>query len=203
MERRVGALGAHEGDEGADPVLSRPRVVVHTRATTEFAVLSWLLCAADDREAARREWESEKMTLLRCGALFSAVRISGELVRAAAGMGQEACRGDASRIDAFLATALQDGPVVVDSYAARYYALVPASTCRWWHVPETECLGPGAYLGVPRPGLDDPHCVRSYWSVPMESPGSLCSPSMVRALVLNAKALAAVQRRELEAGCEL
>ncbi|MFE1521094.1 DUF6415 family natural product biosynthesis protein [[Kitasatospora] papulosa] len=93
-------------------------------------------------------------------------------------------RRGARHVDAYLATALpRGGAIIADGYAARYYALVPASTGRWWHVPDTVCLGSGSYLGVPRPGIEGLDDARSYWSVPMEGPGALCSPTEIQALM--------------------
>ncbi|MFB7552966.1 hypothetical protein [Streptomyces sp. NPDC056154] len=100
-----------------------------------------------DRKRVRAEWDERPFALLPCGALFAAVRIPSTVVQAAAGS------DDQEDVDHYLAEALMEGPVICDRYAARYYALVPASTARRWDVPDTVCLGKGSELGVPRPGV--------------------------------------------------
>ncbi|MEU9357718.1 hypothetical protein AB0D35_06325 [Streptomyces sp. NPDC048301] len=192
----------HPRDGKSAGVAARPRVNVHTRMEMNAAVASWLLCAAEDRKTARQGWERDGLALIRCGSLFSAVRIPGEFIRAAAGVDLKGGWEEAPRVDAFLASALEDGPVIADWYAGQYYALVPASEGRHWYGRGTAFLGAASYLGVPRPDVDEPGLARSYWSVPMESPGALCCPDALQAFALNAKALAGARRRELEADRE-
>lgn len=116
--------------------------------------------------------------MLPCGSLFAAVRIPSDVIQAAAGS------EDQDLVDQFLAEALMGGPVICDRYAALHYALVPASTAQRWDVPETICLGKGAELGVPRPGVAAADKTRVYWSVPMGSAGELCSPAAVSQAVM-------------------
>ncbi|GAB2961735.1 hypothetical protein GCM10023080_022610 [Streptomyces pseudoechinosporeus] len=125
------------------------------------------------------QWGEHGIALLRCGTLFSAVRIAEEIVHAAAGT------DEAERVNAYLAAALLQGPVIHDPRRGRYYALVPASTAARWRAPDTDCLGRGWHLGVPRTDVtrDAPDAWRPYWSVPMPSPGELCSPGAVAQLV--------------------
>ncbi|MFE7113333.1 hypothetical protein ACFU98_44200 [Streptomyces sp. NPDC057575] len=52
---------------------------------------------------------------------------------------------------------------------------------RW--VPGVECLGSGSFLGVPRPQRTEPEQSRSYWCVPMDGPGTLCSLDAVWKLI--------------------
>lgn len=117
------------------------------------------------------------MALLPLGTLFSAVRIPGEVIQAVA------FSTELGTIDAFLKDALTEGPVICDPYANRYYALVAGSSSSAWRpmardrlTRQIDCLGRGAYLGVPRPdaveftGRETP----SYWSVPMPSAAVLC-----------------------------
>ncbi|WP_274558582.1 hypothetical protein [Streptomyces spiramyceticus] len=162
---------------------------MHTRQAREFAVGHWLLAATNDRRQARVEWETSGIALLRCGGIFSAVRIPAVVVRTAAGT------EDAQAVDAYLSDALHGGPVFGDSCSQVYYALVPASTARGWDVPETECLGVNCHLGVPSPELTAPETYRSHWSVPMDGPGVLCTPGAVSQLVLYGRYRRAQVRR--------
>ncbi|MFJ1695632.1 hypothetical protein ACIOHC_10855 [Streptomyces sp. NPDC088252] len=149
-----------------------------TGVERRLAVEHWLLSTVPDRNRVRAEWEGRPFALLPCGALFAAVRIPSSVVRAAAGS------DDQEDVDRFLAEALMDGPVICDRYAARYYALVPASAARRWDVPDTVCLGKGSELGVPRPGVTAGDGARVYWSVPMDSAGVLCPPAAVSQAVM-------------------
>lgn len=147
-------------------------VLVHTRQERELASGHWLLAAAEDRDKARDEWADGRVTLLRCGGIFAAVRLPADLVHAAVGSQAP------GEVDAYL-TEVLDGPVFMDTHARRYYALVPASAARleWWNaraIEGVECLGSGCYLGVPAPQRSEPCEGHAYWSVPMDGPGSLC-----------------------------
>ncbi|MFE7409487.1 hypothetical protein [Streptomyces laurentii] len=139
----------------------------------------WLLSAAANPRVARAEWERYDIAVLACGGVLSAVRVPGELVWAAAGT------EDHAEADVFLTDWLDGGAVVMDRRASFYYFLVPALMGRLWKpkgMRGVECLGPGSYLGVP---LID-HTVpegRAYWAVEMDSPGALCWPDEVAALL--------------------
>ncbi|MFG2632000.1 hypothetical protein [Streptomyces sp. NPDC048473] len=155
-------LAFHEG----------PEVLVHTRRERELAVSHWLLAAAPDMKAARREWEGTGIALLRCGGIFSAIRVPAEEVHAAAGT------EDLHQVDAYLSEALMGGPVFVDVTSRRYYVLVPASAALQdvWEsrlVPDAECLGSGCFLGVLTPKATDPYeAARTgacRWTVPASS----------------------------------
>lgn len=162
------------------PPSPEPGVLVHTRADRELATAHWLLAAADNRDQAHMEWAKQGIALLRCGTLFSAVRIPARLVHAIADS------TDHAAVDAFLADALHGAPVICDPRGRHYYALVPASTAVKWRHPAAECLGRDTYLGVPRldaVGLDS-RAWASYWSVPMSSAAELCSPEAVAQLVV-------------------
>ncbi|MGW0495006.1 hypothetical protein ACWD0Z_06080 [Streptomyces sp. NPDC003007] len=140
-------------------------------------VEDWLLAAAPDVQQARWEWGDGGLTFLRCGGLFTAIRLPGDLVRAAAGSSK------ATEVDAYLAEAL-GGPVIASR--GRYYALVPPGTADEWPSLVVECLGEGTYLGVPRVdriGLDE-ETQASYWSVVIPRPGVLCKAADVLALVM-------------------
>ncbi|GAA0907631.1 hypothetical protein [Streptomyces thermoalcalitolerans] len=145
----------------------------------QLAVAHWLLSAARDRDAARREWLLQGAALLACGGIFAAVRLPGDLVRAAAQTSDEA------EVNGFLRHALDGGPVIHSRYADHYYALVPGSTA-WRRPPRAfpglECLGRDCFLGVPAVDRTEPKG-RAYWAVPMDSPGELCDPRLVWAMV--------------------
>ncbi len=146
----------------------------------ELAAAHWLLSAHPEPDQALQEWLSKGgLVLLPLGTLFSAVRIPGHLVHAAAGS------EDPTVVDTFLAEALVAGPVICDPRGCRYYALVPAGTTGRWRDPRAECLGNGTYLGVPRLDAVDPkhQASSSYWSVPMFSAAELCGPAAVAQLV--------------------
>lgn len=160
------------------PVQPEPGMLVHSRADGEAAVADWLLAAADNRAQGVAEWARTGLTLLRCGTLFAAVRIDRHLANAAAQT------TDPRLVDAFLARVLDGGPVIHDRRAHNMYALVPASTADRWQVSGTTCLSRGSHLGVPHPSRTEPEPHRrAYWSVPMPSPGELCTPRHVSRLV--------------------
>ncbi|MFJ9379381.1 hypothetical protein [Streptomyces sp. NPDC101455] len=127
------------------------------------------------------------MTMLPLGTLFSAIRLPGDLVLAAA------CSSwNPEVIDPFLDETLDGGPVICDPHQRRYYALVPASMpATWtqaaeeWRPLGVECLGRGWVVGVPRVDVTEftVQGIESYWSVPMSSAAMLCSPLHVARLI--------------------
>ncbi|MGA5069283.1 hypothetical protein ACPB9E_36980 [Streptomyces exfoliatus] len=172
-----------EGRDDEGYVLpAQPRMFVHSRRDREVAAADWLFLAAADSRTARRDWAVRGVALLRCGVLFSAVRIPADIVHRAAGT------DDGRGVVAFLERALAGGPVFYDEGGRRFYALTPVSTARMWRLPEAECLGRDVLLGVPATDLAerDPRCA-AYWIVPMEGPASLCMPGEVAHLVLSAR----------------
>lgn len=161
----------------------RHEPVVHTQADRDLASAQWLLSAvpAVQERRARQEWASDGVALLRCGVLFSAVRIPARYLHAAAGA------DDASAVAAHVADVLHGGPVFCDSNAWWYYALTPPSAAaRRWRIPGVTCLGKDSYLGVPALGRKSrTRYSRVHWVVPMGGPGILCEPQAV--LILAAK----------------
>lgn len=156
-------------------------VQITTGAERHAAVADWLSAAAEDPAEPLRAWRRGTVALLRCGALFSAVRIPAGLVHAAAGATNRYA------VDAYLERAVLGGPVVCDRYGRHYYALVPASTAQVWKIPAARCLGRGSWLGVPRPGMPISQDAAVYWSVPMDSPADLCVPGAVAQLVMTGR----------------
>ncbi|WP_149827549.1 hypothetical protein [Streptomyces tailanensis] len=155
---------------------------ITTAAGRALAVEHWLLSAADDSSRARSEWRESGVALLRCGTLFGAIRISGEIVYAAAGT------EDPYEVDTFLARAMLGGPVFTDTVTRRYYVMVPPSTgsrSEWARRPggDAEYLGRSHYLGVPSVHATSPDGPRAYWCVPMDGAGELASAEAVSQLL--------------------
>lgn len=178
--------------ENPDPRLHPVEpAAIHTTAEERLTVEQWLLSTvpSSGRDRIRTEWQEHTVAVLPLGNLFSAVRLPGSLVQAAGLM-----RGklDRAQIDAFLDEALDGGPVICDPQGHRYYALVPANmpesykaAAEDWHPLRVGILGRGTYLGVPPlhvTEFDKETCV-SYWSVPLQSPPTLCTPLNVARLV--------------------
>ncbi|MFJ4870037.1 hypothetical protein [Streptomyces sp. NPDC088757] len=151
---------------------------MHLWRERELGAATWLLVAAKDAREARHEWATYGVALLRCGSLFSAVRMPAELVHAAVGTDERA------DVATFLEAVLEGGPVIHDAGGRQFYALTPASTARYWRTAGTECLGTDSFLGVPATDVTepDPRC-SAYWVVPMNGPGALCVPGAVARLV--------------------
>lgn len=170
-------LPAGPGDTPARAPAGHPEPIVSTRAERLRAVEQFLLAAAQDPTTARHNWAVGHNVLVRCGVLFTAVRISGDTVRAAAGS------QDRTEVDAYLADTLH-GPVFTEAGLARYYALVPPSTAHHWRLPGGECMQRNYFLGVPAPRYTEYEEGFPYWPVPMDSPSELCDPVRVSNLVL-------------------
>ncbi|MFG3022268.1 hypothetical protein ACGFZQ_27595 [Streptomyces sp. NPDC048254] len=148
-----------------------------TGAERLCGVEAWLLLAAPDVARARQEWDEQGDTVLKCGVLFTAIRLPGDLVQAAAGT------TDPAGIDAFLIKALDGGPVCTGAGLTYYYALVEGGACYEWRAAGTECLPRRTYLGVPAVQLTQYQPGAAYWPSPMDSPGDLCALDKVQALV--------------------
>lgn len=162
---------------------------VTTLPERQLAVGHWLLGAADDRATARGQWAGLDVALLRCGGILSAVRVPARLVWAAAGS------EELHAVDDHLRRWFDGGAVAMDLHALLYYFLVPGSTAWRWtdrEFPGVECLGRDHYLGVPAPRLTERRG-RSYWCVPMDSPGDLCYPDEVVELLKVGRAARALE----------
>jgi hypothetical protein len=148
------------------------------------AVSDWLLSNATwDVDKAREEWETEGMTLLRCGGNFCAFRVPVPMVEALAP------RRDPASVDAYLEGALLQAPTFRCNSGECYYVLVSPTVASWWPPRRgVECLGAGLELGVPRPDLVGyPGRTVSYWAVPMTRPGRLGSGEAVLQLIAHAQ----------------
>jgi hypothetical protein len=178
-------------------------VLVHTTADRRTAAAHWLLSAAQDQGKARADWRNRDVAMLRLGTLFSAVRIPAAVILAVTG----GHRTPSDCIDNFLREVV-DGPVVCDPRHLRYYALVPASMpTTWtqaaadWRALGIDMLGRESILGVPDVALTEAgvHELASYWSVPMDSAGELCSPLAVARLLAAAFRVLAPEVRGAQA----
>ncbi|MGA5896486.1 hypothetical protein [Streptomyces venetus] len=146
-----------------------------------IVIEDWLLTAASDAQQARWDWGEGGLALLRCGDLFTAIRLPGDSVRAAASS------SDPVEVSTYLTEVLDGGPVIASR--SRYYALVPPSTGVVWQHPDAECLTWGTWLGVPPVTRTTCEGSLQYWAVPMSSPGKLCDVDAVSQLVRLARQL--------------
>ncbi|WP_345597977.1 hypothetical protein [Streptomyces marokkonensis] len=119
------------------------------------------------------------VALLRCGGIFTAVRVPLTLVEAAVHT------NDPRKICAYLDDALLGGAVFTDETSSHAYFLVPPTTWNRWKVPDSECLVAGSFLGVPRPQPGPEHPSR--WLLDMGGPSDLCRPDAVKQLVMLAR----------------
>ncbi|MFF4755530.1 DUF6415 family natural product biosynthesis protein [Streptomyces sp. NPDC002514] len=149
------------------------------RAHSVDRAAEWLLSdAVCDAEEALLEWEQDGLTLLWCGARFSAVRVPLWVAEASAGT------TDPAAVDLYLAAALLGAPVIRCQHGQWLYILCEPSTVKGWRVPSTECLGDGHQLGVPRPDVvSSSGRAASYWAVPISEPGHLGNGTAVSQLV--------------------
>ncbi|MET9529618.1 hypothetical protein ABZY02_03465 [Streptomyces sp. NPDC006649] len=124
-------------------------------------------------------WQGGSVALVELGRRFTAVRLSADIVHAAAGSDEHTGVSDA------LAEALDGGPVICDPWGRRYYALTPVRTLTSWRQSRgAACLGHATWLGIPRPSDVAPTGARfSYWIVPVSSVGRVCDPARVAAVV--------------------
>ncbi|KQW11388.1 hypothetical protein [Streptomyces sp. Root369] len=143
----------------------------------ELPVAQWLLSAATDVRQAEWEWAQDGLTFLRCGPSFTAIRLPGDLVRAAVGS------HDPADVDPYLSEVLNGGPVIGAHGLKCYYALVPPGAGLHWRNRDAVCLAWGTWLGVPPVSRTTCNAVEGYWAVPMSEPGELCDVAAVNALV--------------------
>lgn len=145
------------------------------------AIAEWLLTAAPDIDTARLEWETDGLTLLRCGNIFDAIRIPLDEVEAVAGTRSPA------DVDDYLARALHGAPVIRCGIGRHLYVLCEPGTAQDCKAPGTEPLG-DILLGVPRIDLaSHPGHTASYWAVPPASPAALGRGNAVAGLVVHGR----------------
>ncbi|MEW2568285.1 hypothetical protein [Streptomyces sp. NPDC047070] len=160
-------------------------------AERAFSVSTWLLAAAGDPTAARRQWDSSGVAMLDCGKIFDAARVPAHLVHRVAGS------TDPDRITEYLDHALFGGAVIVDVQDEAYYFLVQHGASMRWNMPDTKCLGQGRSLGVPLPGASPRggRRARASWALEMFEPGALSVTGAVMQLVHHARLLWAQEER--------
>ncbi|GGT29113.1 hypothetical protein GCM10010254_57160 [Streptomyces chromofuscus] len=174
---------ANRASSAPDALDVQPADRIVTGPERRAAVKTWLLTAAADRDIARREWDRHSVALLRCGGIFTAVRVPMVLVEAAAGT------EDRRKIGAYLDEALLGGAVFLDEGSSHVHFLVSPTVWNRWNVPDSECLVQDSYLGVPNPDPDPDEPSR--WLLGMGGPGDLCVPDAVKQLVMFARFRAA------------
>ncbi|MVO84122.1 hypothetical protein GPA10_04890 [Streptomyces sp. p1417] len=142
-------------------------------------ITEWLARTDPNPGMVYRAWEHNSVALLPLGRIFDAVRVPCERMHAAVG-------SDVPRTVAAALLTWLDGPVIRDlrSSMGPYYVLIPPDAP--WDGAE-ECLGNDTYLGVPRPGVLSLH---AHWVVLPSSPGHLCEPARLAALLATAEPLA-------------
>lgn len=136
-------------------------------------IYQWLARGHRHPDQAEAEWKELGVALLPLGIRIAAVRLSGDLVRAATGT------ADPGQLAATLAEML-DGAVISDRDV--YYALINGHSGLVWDMEaDAPCLGEGVYLSVPalrRTAGRGPH-----WVCRPRREGDLCQPGNVRKLI--------------------
>ncbi|MCX5239849.1 hypothetical protein OG824_32070 [Streptomyces prunicolor] len=137
-------------------------------------IYAWLARGHQDPDQAQAEWNDDLgVAMLPLGILIAAVRLNGDLVRAATGT------DDPGQIAAKLEETL-DGAVIYDRDV--YYALINGHAGLIWDMEKAApCLGDGVYLSVPvlrRTAGPGPH-----WVCRPRREGDLCRPDAVRKLI--------------------
>ncbi|MDT7847175.1 hypothetical protein [Streptomyces justiciae] len=140
---------------------------------------SWLVRAHAVPSKARTEWTKQGVALLPLGRKFSAIRLPGKLVHAAAGSDEH------QAVAELLDDALR-GPVIHDtmSVAHSYYALV-GTWSEWVGYEDTPLLGTETFLGVPDIGRTEPP--GSYWVVAPRYRHVLCRTGRVLDFIVQAR----------------
>ncbi|MFD7709186.1 hypothetical protein [Streptomyces sp. NPDC059786] len=175
-------MGHDDENEPGQPGEQPPAFeTVVTRADRELAAGHWLLAAADDAEAARRDWQTQGAARIRVGVLFAAVRVPAARINAAVGVCGAGTGGPTQPVVRYLAATLH-GPVIYSSALECYFILTVASAAQNWRFPGAGCVPAGVYLDVPPPAATVPQGGRPWWVVPMHSAGDLCNPLDVAAV---------------------
>ncbi|MEU1021568.1 hypothetical protein ABZ366_05565 [Streptomyces sp. NPDC005904] len=141
-------------------------------------IATWLACAQQAPEQARREWADTGVALLPLGRRFEAARLPARLVLAAVDT------YDPPEITERL-TRFLNGPAFFDGRAMVGTFDILMRTHRTGHVWKYQDIAPrlgvGNYLGVPRMGRTKPP--GTHWVVPPRFEGDLCEPATVEALI--------------------
>lgn len=137
------------------------------------SAVDWLVSAAHDPAAVRREWESNPLgvVLLPAGRLWDVLILRGELGH--------------PTLDVLTGLAGRPGPVLADFGDTRLGFFVPAGTTDRWLAGGVRGLGSGAWIVVPYPGRPTGG-VR--WLVPPDGTGHLTDPDALEAAMHEAAA---------------
>ncbi|MFJ8798548.1 hypothetical protein [Streptomyces sp. NPDC102487] len=144
-------------------------------ATPDHLITAWLSLSHQVPKEALRDWKETGVAVLALGTRIAAVRLSGELVRAATEMQEPRAVG------AVLQARL-GGAVIHDPRPDVFYPLIDSHAGVTWDDSRmAPCLGDGVYLGVPALRRTQPP--GPYWSVLPRHEGDLCHPGALRELV--------------------
>ncbi|MGW9068319.1 hypothetical protein ACWGQT_02585 [Streptomyces yangpuensis] len=143
----------------------------------EKAAVDWLVSAAPDPGACRREWERDPLgvALLPAGRLWDVLVLPGELGRAT--------------LDVLDPLTDRPGPVLAGFGASRLGFFVPPGTASHWIGTGVRGAGRGAWIVVPYPGRATGG-VR--WEVLPDGEGTLTDPVLLELAMHEAAARAAV-----------
>ncbi|MFD4988779.1 bifunctional DNA primase/polymerase [Streptomyces sp. NPDC058374] len=128
------------------------------------AAVDWLLSAAPDAAACRRQWERgpHGMVLLPAGALWDVLILPGELGH--------------PTLDVLSRCAGRPGPVLAGSGGERLGFFVPPGTASRWLGTGVRAVGRGTWIVVPHPGRAA-GVVR--WLVRPDGSGTLNDPGLL------------------------
>ncbi|MGK5627592.1 hypothetical protein [Streptomyces sp. URMC 123] len=132
--------------------------------TGAHSAVDWLVSAAPDPRACRREWERAPLgvTLLPAGRLWDVLVVPGPLGRATLGV--------------LARCVARPGPVLADFGDARTGFFVPAGTSTRWVGTGVRAAGRGSWIAVPHPGRVTSG-VR--WLVVPDGSGALTDPALL------------------------
>lgn len=140
---------------------------------SEAVAAMWLAAVHSHPDRVVQEWRHHDAAFLPTGRSWDVVKLSEAAVHAVT-------QGNApDQLRAFFAELGLLGPAFVSH--RRIYLLVPPGTAETWKAFNSECLGNGYLLPVPR--VTSVEGSDMHWLLPPDGTGELCSPAAVRALV--------------------
>lgn len=133
-------------------------------STGARSAVEWLVSAAPDPEACRREWEANPLgvVLLPAGRMWDVLILSAEL--------------GYPTLDVLTGLLTHPGPVLADFGDSRMGFLVPPGTAARWLGTGVRGAGHGTWIVVPYPGRSSGG-VR--WLIPPDGSGALTDPSVL------------------------
>lgn len=143
-------------------------------STPRESAVDWLVSAAADPEACRREWERTGLgvTLLPAGHRWDVLLVPKALGRLTLSALMELRRGA--------------GPVYTDSGDDSLGFLVPVGTAARWVGTGLRGAGYGTWVVVPHPAADRARGVR--WLLPPDGSGTLTDPALLELALHDAAA---------------